>query len=118
MRHGLFCLFLLISSVFVFAAPWDFLRPATEIANVINPIIVWGLGIISLVLFLIAVKALRKKSSKRLMLVTLAFGLFALKSVLNLMDLYFSPGIFMNFAVQGFFDFFILVALFIALFKE
>jgi len=118
LRYGLVGLFLLIQTIFVFAAPWDFLRPATEVANIINPIIVWGLGVISIVLLLISIKALRKKSSKRLMLVTFAFGLFALKSVLNLIDLYLSPGVFMNFSIQGFFDFFILVSLFVALFKE
>jgi hypothetical protein len=100
------------------AAPWDFLRGATETATVVNPIIAWIVLIIALGVALVAVMALRKKKSKRLLLVSVAFGLFFLKTVLNLVDLYFSPGTFMNLGVQSIFDLVIIGALFIALFKK
>jgi hypothetical protein len=118
LRYGLFGLFLLVPMLFVFAAPWDFLRPVYEFAAVFTFLFVWLLAIVSIVLLLISIKALRKKHSRRLLLVSGAFGLFALKSVLNLVDFYFSPGFFMNFSVQGLFDLLIILALFIALFKE
>jgi len=109
-------LVLFLSSVF--AAPWDFLRIPTEIANTINPVVVWLATIISLIVVVVSLLALKKKKSQRLWFVSGAFGLFFIKSVLGLVDLYISPGIFMNFAVQGVFDLLIIVALFLALFRK
>jgi hypothetical protein len=77
-----------------------------------------ALFLVSLGLLIVAVLAVKKKGSKRLMLVAGAFGLFFIKSALGLIDLYISPGIFMNFAVQGFFDLLIIGAFAIALFKN
>ena len=102
----------------VFAAPWDFLRVSTSTAQVINPIVVWVVMLISLGLFTISIIALKKKGSQRLLFVGGAFGLFFLKNLLGLVDLYISPGIFMNFAVQGVFDLLILASLFIAIFRK
>jgi len=110
--------FLLIILQSVFAAPWDFLRVPTEIANAINPIVIGLLFIVSLLILIIAVLAFKKKNSQRLLFVSGAFALFFLKSALSLIDLYVSPGIFMNFAVQGVFDLLIIGALFIALFRK
>jgi hypothetical protein len=102
----------------VFAAPWDFLRVSTSTAQVINPIVVWAVMLISLGLFTISIIALKKKGSQRLLFVGGAFGLFFLKNLFGLIDLYISPGIFMNFAVQGVFDLLILASLFIAIFRK
>jgi hypothetical protein len=104
--------------MFAFAAPWDFLKVIPQLAGDLNPIIEWLLLIASFSVLFISATALKRKRTQKLAFVTMAFGLFFLKSVLNLVDLYFSPGFFMNFAVQGAFDFLILVSLFIALFRK
>jgi hypothetical protein len=113
---GLSLLFAL-QSVFA-ATPWDFLRIPAQIAGVINPVVMGVLFLVSLCLFVVALLAFKKKGSKRLMLVAIAFGLFFIKSFLGLIDLYASPGIFMNFAVQGVFDLLIIGAFAIALLKK
>ena len=74
--------------------------------------------LVSLGLLIVALLAFKKKGSKRLALVVGAFGLFFIKSALGLLDLYVSPGIFMNFAVQGVFDLLIIGAFAIALLKK
>jgi hypothetical protein len=103
----------------VFAsAPWDVLRPGIELATLFNPLILFVSLIISLVLVIISFLAWNKSKSKRLLIVFGAFSLFFIKSILMVLDFYFSPGIFMNFAVQGFFDLLIIGILFIALFKK
>jgi hypothetical protein len=118
MRKSLVLLGILFLIQSVFAAPWDFLRVSTDTAQVINPVVIWVLMLISLGIFAISVIALKKKGSQRLLFVSGAFGLFFLKGVLSLVDIYVSPGIFMNFAVQGVFDLLILIALFIAIFRK
>ena len=100
------------------ATPWDFLRIPTSLASTINPVVMGLLFLVSLGLFGIAVLAVKKKRSRRLILVAGAFGLFFIKSALGLIDLYVSPGIFMNFAVQGVFDLLIIGAFAIALLKK
>jgi len=102
----------------VFAAPWDFLRePMNEIA-LINPITSWVVLLVSAVLFCIAILAYKKKNSPRLAWVALAFGLFFIKRLLIVIDLYVSPGTFMNDAVQGFFDLLMILALFVGIFRK
>lgn len=102
----------------VFAKPWGFLRFPVEVAQIINPIVVWLVIIFSSIILLIAFLSFRKKNSKRLLLVFIAFSFIFFQSFLNLIDFYFSPGVFMNPAVQGVFDLIIISALFIALFKK
>jgi uncharacterized membrane protein len=102
----------------VFAAPWDFLRIPIELASTINPIVIGLLVIVSLIVMLISLIALKKRKTQKIAFVSLAFILFFIKAVLVLTDLYFSPGIFMNFAVQGFFDLLIVASLFMALFRK
>ncbi len=110
-----FLLFLLQG---VFAAPWDFLRIPTEMATTLNPIVMWLVFIVALVVMIISLLALKRKNTQKLLFVSVAFSLFFLNSALSLLDLYASPGIFMNFAVQGVFDLLIIGALFIALFRK
>ncbi len=100
------------------AAPWDFLKGASDIANIVNPVVAWVVLFIALGVALVSILAFRKKKSKRLLLVSAAFGLFFIKTVLNLADLYLSPGTFMNLGVQSIFDLVIIGALFVALFKK
>ena len=107
----------LVPSV-VFAAPWDFLRGPTEFAQAAIPVVAWIVMVIALGVAIVSFLALRKKKSKRLLFVSAAFGLFFIKTVLNLADLYYSPGSFMNAGVQGIFDLLIIGALFTALFRK
>jgi len=114
--------FLLVSTVFlsavVFAAPWDVLREPVAWLGTFEPFTSWALLIVSLGLFGVAVLALKKKSSSKLKWVGAAFGLFFLKALLVVLDLYVSSGNFMNYAIQGFFDLIILGILFVALFRK
>jgi hypothetical protein len=115
-------LLIVLSLLFIlqnaFAAAWDVFRIPVEIAIALNPFVMGLLFLVSLAILGIALLALKKKKSKRLMIVAIAFGLIFIKSALGLIDLYVSPGIFMNFAVQGFFDLLIVGAFAIALFKK
>ena len=107
----------LIPSV-ALAAPWDFLRGPMDGIMVVSPLIAWVVTIIALGVAIVSILAVRKKKSRRLMIVSGAFVLFFIKSALALADLYVSPGTFMNVSVQGFFDLVIIGALFIALFRK
>jgi len=102
----------------VLAAPWDFLRGATETAQIISPVVAWIVLAIALGVAIVSILALKKKKSRRLLFVSAAFGLFFIKTILNLVDLYVSPGTFMNLGVQSVFDLVIIGALFVALFKK
>ena len=100
------------------AAPWDFLRAPMDGVMTISPIVAWVVVIIALGVAIVSLLAVKKKKSRRLMIVSGAFVLFFIKSALALADLYVSPGTFMNVSIQGFFDLVIIGALFIALFKK
>ena len=102
----------------VFAAPWDILRIPINYAVIINPVVMWVVLIVSVLLLVISGLAFKKRQSKKLLFVFSAFGLFFIKSALGLIDLYVSPGVFMNFAVQGLFDLLIIGLFAIALFKK
>ena len=107
----------LIPSV-ALAAPWDFLRGPTDLAMSVSPIVAWLALVIAFGVMVVSVLALKKKKSRRLLLVSAAFGLFFIKLALNLVDLYVSPGFFMNIGVQSVFDLLIMGALFTALFRK
>ena len=100
------------------AAPWDFLRGPTDLAMNLSPIFAWIVLIISLAVLVVSILAVKKKKSRRLLLVSVAFALFSIKLILNLVDLYASPGFFMNIGVQSVFDLLIMGALFTALFRK
>ena len=118
MKKLLIVLSLLLVLQTVFAAAWDVFRVPVEVATALNPLVMGLLFLVSLSILVIALLALKKKKSKRLMVVATAFGLIFIKSALGLIDLYVSPGIFMNFAVQGVFDLLIIGAFAIALLKK
>lgn len=110
-------LFLFIALIpLAFAAPWDFLRPLTDVAYSFDSITKFLVFIFSLVLFFIAVKAYFKTKSRRFLLIGGAFSLFALKWLLKMLDLFLSPGTFLPDASENVFELFILVLLFVALF--
>lgn len=100
------------------SAPWDFLREPANFVGMIEPLTLWVLLIVSVVIFGIAILALKKKPSPKLKWVAGAFGLVFLKSVFLITDFYFSPGDFMNKAIVGFFDLCIMVAFFVTLFRK
>ena len=102
----------------VLVAPWDFLREPVNFFVIVEPVTLWVLLIVSIALLSIAILALKKKPSTKLKWVTGAFGLFFLKSLLMVIDIYFSPGEFMNTSIKGFFDLCIMIAFFIALFRK
>ena len=97
---------------------WDFLRPVTQIA--------WNFDLfaealamfLSLLVLSIAVLAYKRKKSTRLLLVALAFFLFALKWILKVADQFISPGFFFSRASEALFELAILALLFVALFKK
>ena len=115
-------IFFLLGIVFVctgaFAAPWDFLRDPAAGLTVVDPITSWIVFLVSLGVFIVAFLALRKRASPRLSWVFAAFGLFLLKRLLIVIDIYVSPGEFMNNAIQGFFDLLIILCFFVALFRK
>jgi len=118
MKRILTILLTVLVSSFAFAEPWDFIRaPAAEVGQ-LAPIFNWLLLIVTAVLLTISVLALRRTSSKKLKWVTAAFGLFFVKALLVVIDNYISPGVFMNYAIQSFFDLLIVGSLFIAIFRK
>ncbi len=118
MRRLLIILLLTFLVNGVFANPWDFLRIVPETAALINPILIWALLLTSIIILIISIISLKKTKSQRLLFVTIAFTFFFINSFLNVVDFYFSPGYFMNFAVQGLFDFLVILSLFIAIFRK
>ncbi len=105
---------------------WDFLRPFTGLAYEFDYAVKWIVFLFSIALFAISLMAyLKKKKEKkdfkaigRLMFVTLAFFFFVLKWGLKIVDLYFSPGIFLADASENIFELLIFISLFVALFKK
>ena len=102
----------------VFAAPWDFLREPAEQIAFVNPITAWIVFLVSLVLVAVAVMAFKRKKSPRLAWIAAAFAIFFAKRLLIVVDIYFSPGNFMNDALQGFFDLLMILALFVGIFRK
>lgn len=117
-KTGLIGLMLVLILGAVFAAPWDSLRGPTGVIELVEPLVVWLLLIVSAAVMVVAVLAVRKKYSARLAWVSAAFGLFFIKSLLIVLDLYFSPGNFVNYSIQSLFDLVAIGCLFIALFRK
>ena len=118
MRRLLPALFTLFISSQAFAAEyfWDFLRPELELAEAFELQIKLLVLILSLAIFGISVLAYSKSKSKRILLVSLAFLLFALKWAVKIVDIYYSPGKFLSDAAENVFELGILLSLLIALF--
>ncbi len=97
---------------------WDFLRPITQYFSDIDFVTRAIVLALSAALFVIAALAYRKSKSNKMMFVSIAFFLFALKWALKVADLVISPGEFFNRAAENVFELFILASLFIAIFKR
>jgi len=97
---------------------WDFLRPITQTAWELNLATEGAATLLSITVFVIALLAYKRTKSKRLMLVTAAFAVFALKWVLKLVDHWISPGFFVSRASDAVLDLVILALLFYAIFKK
>ena len=97
---------------------WDFLRPLIDNAVEIDfatRIIVF---VLSVAIFIISVLAFRKSRSNRMLFISAAFFLFALKWALKVLDMFFSPGEFFHRASENLFELFILASLFLAIFRK
>ncbi|MBN2067083.1 MAG: hypothetical protein JW744_01300 [Candidatus Diapherotrites archaeon] len=97
---------------------WDFLRPLTQQAIEIDfytRIIVF---VLSAAMFAVSLLAFRKSKSRKLMFVSIAFFLFALKWAFKIADLFISPGEFFHRAAENLVELLILASLFIAIFKK
>lgn len=116
----LIAFFILLNSALVFAEeqPWDFLRPLDRAAVEWNPFTTWIVFLLATALVVISFLAYKKKATSRYAFIALAFGLFGLKWALKVIDLYMSPGHFVNWAIDTVFDLLILTFLFLALLKR
>ncbi len=118
LRFFLISLVFFIPSVFAEGHLWDFLRPAAEMAGsydfftrVIVLVLTLGLAGVSFL-------AYNKAKSQKLLFVLIAFGLFALKWLLKVLDLFISTGAFFSDASENVFELLILASLFYALFVK
>jgi len=118
LRRILFLVGVLLFCVSAFAAPWDFFRPVASEVTDAGVFTSWVVFIVSLVIFGISVLALKKSKSNKLIWVSAAFGLFLLKRLLIVIDIYYSQGDFMNNSIQGFFDLLVMISFFVALFRK
>jgi hypothetical protein len=118
LKFFLINLIALIPGVLAQNYPWDYLRHLSTMAvsyDLYTRLIVL---ILTLVLTAISTMAYLKAKSQRLMFVSIAFGLFTIKWLLKVLDLFISPGNFFNDASQNVFELFILASLFYALFMK
>jgi len=117
----LFFIGLVFSSMVVFAQdskPWDFLRPVSDFAMSIDNVSKALVLFFSLLMFAIAALAYFKVKSKKLLIVAAAFGLFALKYLLVVFDIFLSPGNFFSDAAQNVVELIVFILLFWAIFKK
>ncbi len=117
-------IFLAASSFFVFAEGpsdshvWDALRPISDFALQFDAPVKWVVMLISVAIFAISLLAYSKSKSKRIMLISFAFFLFALKATLKVIDIYYSPGNFFSDAAGDTADFLIMLSMFTAIFYK
>jgi len=97
---------------------WDFLRPLTDLAFQLDPIIKIIVLLLSFGIFVISLLAYRKSKSQKLLFVTIAFFFFAIKWLVKVFDIFFSPGVFLSDSSENVFEFLILISLFMAIFKK
>ena len=98
--------------------PWDFLRPLSDIASGFKEITSVIVFLLSLAVFIIAAMAYRKNKSRKLLFVGIAFFFFAAKWAIKIIDIYVSPGYFLNDPSENIFELAILLLLFLAIFKK
>lgn len=100
------------------AQPWDLLRTAIGTAETIDLVTKGIVFALSLAIAGIAFLAYRKHRTRKLLFVTMAFSLFAVKWLFMIADLFVSPGAFFSDPAQNVFELLILAALFIAIFRK
>jgi len=106
------------SGAFAQGMAWDFLRPMTQFALDMEVPVKFVVLAFSAALLVLSWLALKKTGSKKFFFLTGAFGLFSLKILLTLADIFFSPGRFMSETTLSLFDLLILAALFLAVLKK
>ena len=94
------------------------LRVVSELAANMDIITRFIVLVFSLAILVIAGLAYKKTESRRLLFVAVAFLLFAVKWLLKVVDLYLSPGTFFPDTSENVFELFILLSLFLALFRK
>ena len=114
-------IFLLLICGFVFAEVPSIFQPLKDLSS-------WAVQfdtptkylvfLFALGIFVISVMAYLKKKSRRMLFVAGAFFLFAAKWGLKIMDIYFSPGVFLPDTSENLFELGILLLLFAAIFKK
>lgn len=82
-------------------AVWDLFRPLAEAAVQVELFTKIVLLLFSALFAVVAVKAYFKKKTKRMLFMSLAFTLFAVQAVLQVIDALYSPGYFFNPAAQA-----------------
>lgn len=97
---------------------WNAIRPVEGFSESLALLTTVVVLLLSIGMFVVSLKAYGKNSTPRFLLLTLAFGLFAAKFLIKLIDFFYSPGLFFSSASQNVFDFFVLVALFASLLKK
>tara|TARA_Y100000310_G_scaffold242925_1_gene247189 strand:- start:456 stop:851 length:396 start_codon:yes stop_codon:yes gene_type:complete len=120
MKKILVSIFIVLFSLNAFAQDylWDSLRPVSQFAVDIDVPIKMIVFLLSLAIFFISALAYKKSQSKRILLVTIAFLFFALKWLVKLLDIFYSPGEFLSDSSENVFELIILVSLLIALFYK
>ncbi len=97
---------------------WDFLKPITEFAVKVDPVVKIIVFLCALAMFFLSAMAYNRKKTKNLLFISLAFFLFALKWGLKLLDIFVSPGLFFSDSSENVFELLIFASLFLALFRK
>ena len=97
---------------------WNSLRPFENASESLNTFTTLVVLVLSLGLFYISLRAHDKKPTSQFLLLSIAFGIFALKFLIQSIDIFYSPGYFFSPAAKNVFDFFVLAALFASLIKK
>ncbi len=106
------------SLVFAEDKPWDMLRPVSDSAKSLElPIGILAL-LISLGMTIVAFLAYRRQHTRRFLFLLGAFGLFSLKWVITIADLFVSPGDFFSRASSAILDVLVLALIFLAIYHK
>jgi hypothetical protein len=89
-RHQLLCLSLFVSICLVLAAQCDELQNQEDLLDRgdIAELFEFGSGIFAAILFALSLIAYKNMKSKRLVIVAIAFGLIAIRTILLRLDLF------------------------------
>ena len=95
---------------------WDSLRPISDFASGIDLPVKVIVFLLTAGIFAISLLAYFKSKSKRILLVSIAFLFFALKWLVKIIDLFYSPGNFLSDSSESVFELGIIAFLFVAIF--